>query len=83
MMVNECLWFGYFDYWVEEGVIIFCYVLLMLDWVELDLGEVCVVLVVGLDVVNMFVFVFNFVIWVGKILGEVFEVVLFEMVGEV
>ena len=34
MMANERLWLGHFDYWAEEGVIIFRHALPMLDRVE-------------------------------------------------
>ncbi len=34
MMANERLWLGHFDYWAEEGVIIFRHALPMLDRVN-------------------------------------------------
>ncbi len=82
MMANERLWLGHFDYWADEGVIIFRHALPMLDRIEPDNGEVRAVLAAGLDAVNMFVPAFNFVIWAGKTPQEALEAALFETAGE-
>ncbi len=82
MMANERLWLGHFDYWADEGVIIYRHALPMLERVEPDAGEVRAVLAAGLDAVNMFVPAFNFVIWAGKTPQEALEAALFETAGE-
>jgi hypothetical protein len=82
MMANERLWLGHFDYWADEGVIIFRHALPMLDRVEPDSGEIRAVMAAGLDAVNMFVPAFNFVIWAGKTPREALEAALFETAGE-
>lgn len=82
MMANERLWLGHFDYWSDEGVIIFRHALPMLDRVEPEAGEIRAVMAAGLDSVNMFVPAFNFVIWAGKTPREALEAALFETAGE-
>ncbi|MEM9376023.1 MAG: YbjN domain-containing protein [Pseudomonadota bacterium] len=82
MMANERLWLGHFDYWGDEGVIIFRHALPMLDRMEPEPGEVRAVMAAGLDAVNMFVPAFNFVIWAGKSPREALEAALFETAGE-
>lgn len=82
MMANERLWLGHFDYWADEGVIIFRHALPMLDRIEPEPGEIRAVLAAGLDSVNMFVPAFNFVIWAGKTPREALEAALFETAGE-
>ena len=82
MMANERLWLGHFDYWADEGVIIFRHALPMLDRIEPEAGEVRAVMAAGLDAVNMFVPAFNFVIWAGKTPREALEAALFETAGE-
>ena len=82
MMANERLWLGHFDYWADEGVIIYRHALPMLDRVEPETGEVRAVMAAGLDAVNMFVPAFNFVIWAGKTPREALEAALFETAGE-
>lgn len=82
MMANERLWLGHFDYWADEGVIIYRHALPMLDRIEPEAGEVRAVLAAGLDAVNMFVPAFNFVIWAGKTPAEAMEAAMFETAGE-
>jgi len=82
MMANERLWLGHFDYWADEGVIIYRHALPMLDRIEPEAGEVRAVLAAGLDAVNMFVPAFNFVIWAGKTPVEAMEAAMFETAGE-
>ena len=82
MMANERLWLGHFDYWADEGVIIYRHALPMLDRVEPEAGEVRAVMAAGLDAVNMFVPAFNFAIWAGKSPREALEAALFETAGE-
>lgn len=82
MMANERLWLGHFDYWADEGVIIFRHALPMLDRTEPQSGEVRAVMAAGLDAVNMFVPAFNFVIWAGKTPQEAMEAAMFETAGE-
>ncbi|MDJ0921163.1 MAG: YbjN domain-containing protein [Henriciella sp.] len=82
MMANERLWLGHFDYWIDEGVILYRHALPLLDRVEPEAGEVRAILAAGLDAVNMFVPAFNFVIWAGKTPREAMEAALFETTGE-
>ncbi|MCF6329010.1 MAG: YbjN domain-containing protein [Henriciella sp.] len=82
MMANERLWLGHFDYWADEGVIIYRHALPMLDRSEPEAGEVRAVMAAGLDAVNMFVPAFNFVIWAGKTPTEAMEAAMFETKGE-
>ncbi|GAB5457955.1 MAG: YbjN domain-containing protein [Henriciella sp.] len=82
MMANERLWLGHFDYWADEGVIIFRHALPMLDRIEPAQGEIRALLAAGIDAVNMFVPAFNFVIWAGKTPAEAMEAAMFETAGE-
>ena len=82
MMANERLWLGHFDYWADEGVIIFRHALPLLDRIEPEAGEVRAVMAAALDAVNMFVPAFNFVIWAGKTPAEAMEAAMFETAGE-
>jgi hypothetical protein len=82
MMANERLWLGHFDYWADEGVIIFRHALPLLDRIEPEAGEVRAVMAAGLDAVNMFVPAFNFVIWAGKTPAQAMEAAMFETAGE-
>ncbi|MEM9937831.1 MAG: YbjN domain-containing protein [Pseudomonadota bacterium] len=82
MMANERMWVGHFDYWIDEGVLLYRHALPLLDRVEPEAGEVRAILAAGLDAINMFVPAFNFVIWAGKTPREAMEAALFETTGE-
>ncbi|WP_084398071.1 type III secretion system chaperone family protein [Henriciella aquimarina] len=82
LMANERLWLGHFDYWIEDGVMLFRHTIPMLDRLEPDPGEIRAVLAAATDAVNMFVPAFNFVIWAGKSPEEAIDAALFETDGE-
>jgi len=82
LMANERLWLGHFDFWHDEGVILYRHTLPLLGRSQADPGEIHAMLAAGLDSVNMFVPAFNFVIWAGKSAAEALEAALFETAGE-
>ncbi len=82
MMCNERLWLGHFDYWAEEGVILFRHALPMLDRDAPSAGEIRAVMAAAVDSVERFVPAFNFLIWAGKSPREAIDAVMFETVGE-
>ncbi len=82
MMCNERLWLGHFDYWMEEGVIIFRQAMPLLDRAAPSGGEVRAVMAAAVDSVERFVPAFNFLIWAGKSPRESIDAVMFETMGE-
>ncbi len=60
MMANERLWLGHFDYWADEGVIIFRYTFPMMDRDEPTLGEVRSTMAAAVSAVERFIPAFNF-----------------------
>ncbi len=82
LMVNERLWLGHFDYWAEEGVILFRHALPLLDRDVPSGGEVRAVMASAVEAVDRFVPAFNFVIWAGKSPEEAIEAALFDTQGE-
>lgn len=82
MMANERLWLGHFDYWGEEGVIIFRYTFPMLDRDECSMGELRAVLAAATSAVDRFIPAFNFLIWAGKSPREAIDAAMFETHGE-
>lgn len=81
-LVNERMWLGHFDYWAEEGVILFRHALPMLDRAEPSEGEIRSIMAASADAVERFVPAFNFVIWAGKSPREALEAAMFETEGE-
>lgn len=82
MLCNERLWLGHFDYWAEEGVIIFRHALPMLDRAAPSAGEIRSLLVAAVDSCERFIPAFNFLIWAGKSPRESIDAVMFETMGE-
>lgn len=82
LMANERLWLGHFDYWIDDGILLFRHTIPMLDRTEPEPGEIRAVLAAATDAVNMFVPAFNFVIWAGKTPEEAIDGALFETDGE-
>jgi len=82
IMMNERLWLGHFDFWVDDNVVIFRHALALADRMEPSRGEISATLTAGLEAVDRFVPAFNFVIWAGKSPAEAIEAVMFETDGE-
>ena len=82
MMANERLWLGHFDYWSDEGVIIFRYTFPMLDRDDVSMGELRAVIAAATSAVDRFIPAFNFLIWAGKSPREAIDAAMFETQGE-
>lgn len=82
MMMNERLWLGHFDYWVDENVILYRQAIPMTDRDEPSQGEVRAILAAALDSIERLVPAFNFCIWAGKTPREALQATLFETQGE-
>lgn len=82
MMMNERLWLGHFDYWAEEGVILFRHALPMLDRDCPSGGEIRSLMAAAVDAIDRFVPAFNFVVWAGKTPREAMDAAMFETQGE-
>lgn len=82
MMVNERLWIGHFDYWQDEGVILYRHALPLVDRSEPTQGEVSQIMAASVEAVERFIPAFNFLIWAGKSPAEALEAAMFETEGE-
>ncbi|MEL6244737.1 MAG: YbjN domain-containing protein [Pseudomonadota bacterium] len=82
IMANERLWLGHFDYWAEEGVVLFRHALPMLDRDAPSVGEIRSLLAAAIDSIDRFTPAFNFVAWAGKTPAEAIEAAFFETAGE-
>lgn len=82
IMANERLWLGHFDYWVDEGVVIFRATFPLLDRSAPSDGEVRATVAASVSAVDRFVPAFNFLIWAGKTPREAMDAAMFETQGE-
>ncbi|MEM7663018.1 MAG: YbjN domain-containing protein [Pseudomonadota bacterium] len=82
LAINERLWLGHFDYWVDDHVILFRHTIPLGGRSAPSPTEVHAVMSAGLEAVERFVPAFNFVIWAGKSPAEALAAVMFETDGE-
>lgn len=82
MLANERLWLGHFDFWADDGVIIFRYTFPMEGRDELSDGEVRAVMAASVSAADRFMPAFNFLVWAGKSPREAIDAVMFETHGE-
>lgn len=82
MLANERLWIGHFDFWAEDGVIIYRYTFPMEGREEVTHGEVRAVLAAAVSAADRFMPAFNFLVWAGKSPREAMDAVMFETQGE-
>lgn len=80
--VNEQLWVGHFDVWVDEGMIMYRNALLLAGG-SVASGRQCEALLKSaVDAAERSFPAFQFVIWAGKNAKEAIEATLFETAGE-
>ncbi len=82
LMVNERLWLGHFDYWVDEGVLLFRHALPMLGRNEPSDGEIRALMATASESIERFIPAFNFILWADKSPREALEGAMFETRGE-
>jgi hypothetical protein len=82
MLANERLWLGHFDFWADDGVIIFRYTFPMEGREEVSQGEVRAVMTAAVAAADRFMPAFNFLVWAGKSPREAIDAVMFETHGE-
>ena len=82
MLANERLWIGHFDFWSDDGVIIFRYTFSLEGRDEVSQGEIHSVILAAVAAADRFMPAFNFLVWAGKSPREAIDAVMFETHGE-
>lgn len=82
LMINERLWLGHFDFWPDEGVILYRHTIPLAGRDEPTEGEVGAVMSAAAEAAEKFIPAFNFLIWAGKSPKESMEGAMFETHGE-
>jgi hypothetical protein len=80
--VNEQLWLGHFDYWIEEGALLFRHTLPLLDGDLPRPADVMAVVAAALDATERFLPAFNFVVWAGQTPEQAMSSAVVETMGE-
>ncbi|MFN3657443.1 MAG: YbjN domain-containing protein [Pseudolabrys sp.] len=80
-MINERLWVGHYDLWVNEGIVMFRHAL-VLAGVEASDKQCEALLGTALDTCERYFTAFQFVVWAGKTAKEALGAAMFETSGE-
>ena len=81
-LINEQLWIGHFDVWMQNGVVMFRHALVLAGGVAASDRQCEAVLGSALDSCERYFPAFQFVVWAGKSAREAMESAMFETSGE-
>jgi len=81
-MVNEQMWVGHFDFWIQDGLLMYRHALVLAGGVEAS-GRQCEALLSNaLDACERYYPAFQFVVWAGKSAQEAMNAAMFDTAGE-
>ena len=81
-LINEQMWIGHFDVWMQNGVVIFRHALVLAGGVAASDRQCEAVLGTALDSCERYYPAFHFVVWAGKSAREAMDSAMFETSGE-
>jgi hypothetical protein len=81
-MVNEQLWVGHFDVWMNEGLIMFRHALVLAGGTVASDAQCESLLATAVETCERYYQSFQYVLWAGKSPREAIETALFETKGE-
>ena len=80
--INEQLWIGHFDLWIQQGIVMFRHALVLAGGVEASGRQCEALLSTALDTCERYFTAFQFVVWAGKSAKEALAAAMFETSGE-
>lgn len=80
-LVNEQLWVGHFDYWLQDGLVMYRHAL-VLAGVEASGRQCEALLSAALEACERYYPAFQFVVWAGKPAREALDAAMFETLGQ-
>jgi hypothetical protein len=81
-LINEQLWIGHFDVWMQNGMVMFRHALVLAGGVGASSRQCEAVLGSALDSSERYYPAFQFVVWAGKSAREAMDSAMFETSGE-
>ena len=81
-MVNERMWLGHFDLWIEDGVPMFRHAVLTRGGGGMNASQVEELIEIAITECERFYPAFQFVIWGGKSPAEAIAAAMLETMGE-
>jgi hypothetical protein len=80
-MINEQLWVGHLDVWMQDGLVMYRHALVLTGGVEASARQCEALLGAALDACERYFPAFQFVIWSGKPAREALDGAMFETQG--
>jgi hypothetical protein len=81
-MINEQMWVGHFDLWLQDGIVMFRHALLLAGGVDASGRQCEALLTTALEACERYFPSFQFVVWAGKSAREALDAAMFETAGE-
>ena len=81
-LINEQMWVGHFDFWVQDGLIMFRHALVLSGGIEPSGGQCESVLATAVEACERYFPALQFVVWAGKPAREALDAAMFETSGE-
>jgi hypothetical protein len=81
-LINEQLWVGHFDLWIQDGIVMFRHALVLNGGVAASRQQCEALIGTALDTCERYFPAFQFVVWAGKLAREALDAAMFETSGE-
>jgi hypothetical protein len=81
-MINEQMWVGHFDFWLQDGLVMYRHALVLAGGIEASGLQCEAMLSTGLDSCERYYPAYQFVVWAGKPAREALDAAMFETSGE-
>ncbi len=81
-LINEQMWVGHFDLWLQDGIVMYRHALVLAGGVEASGRQCEALLSTALDSCERYFPAFQFVVWAGKPAREALDAAMFDTAGE-
>ena len=81
-LINEQMWVGHFDLWVQDGLVMYRHALVLAGGVEASGRQCEALLATALDACERHFQAFQFVVWAGKTPRQALDAMMFQTSGE-
>ena len=81
-MINEQLWLGHFDLWIQDGIVMYRNALVLAGGVPASGAQCEALLATALDACERYFPAYQFVVWAGKPAREALDAAVFDTSGE-
>ena len=81
-LINEQMWVGHFDLWIQDGLVMYRHALVLAGGVEASGRQCEALLATALDACERYFPAFQFVVWAGKPAREALDAAMFDTQGQ-